>query len=1176
MSLIERIDQLTPQQKERLSQKLKEQAIDLLQLPITSAKPAENGGYPLSFGQERLWFIQQLEPHSSAYNLVRATQLVGKLDVQALDESIREIIARHQVLRTVFRFDKDRPYQFIRPELVLPLKIVDLMNEPGEKRKEETLRLIQEESLSPFDLVDGPLLRTKLLALGEAEHVFLLVIHHIVADGTSIQVFIRELVQLYSAFSRGMGGTLPALPIQYVDYAHFQHLWFGTDSLDTHFRQKQERYWLDRFKGEIPVLNLPADYPRPAIQDFAGASLDFGLDTGASASLKHLASKNHTTLYVVLLAIFNIFLAKLSGQPDIVVGTPVAGRRHPAVQKLIGMFVNTLALRNFPAAEKTFADFLLEVKDNTLDAFENQEYRYEDLLEKVKVNRDTARNPLFDVMFLFKNVDYARVNIPGLTLASYDYVAATAKFDLTLSAWETGEPGNSRLLFSFEYASKIFRATTIERFSGYFRHLLGEVLPDSSLRVAEIDILHPSEREQIISAFNDTARPYPREKTIDRLFHDQVQRTPSQLAVIGYRAGTDGPERQMVQLTYEKLAEQAGQSAAHLRERGLQPGMVVGILLERTVDILVAMLAILEAGCAYLPMDPVFPQKRLDYMLADSGAEILLDRRFFEMGASAPLSNRLDLYPVPERSRGADLAYVIYTSGTTGQPKGVAIPHRAVVNFIIGITYWVDFQPRDRILSLTTVSFDIFGLETLVPLARGSTVIFGSEEMQLDPVLAWRAFTGHGITIFQTTPSRVQLFLAHDQARAGSCLASLRFLLVGGEAFPQKLLDLVRVLFTGKPGRIINLYGPTETTIWSMASDLSAAGVPLTIGRPLANTQVFILDKHLRLCPIGVPGEIYLGGDGLARGYINNPELTAERFVTSPPNPLSKIGEGENRGDQYLSRSPSGVEGPGKQSPTTHRSPLTTHLYKTGDLARFLEDGTIEFLGRLDHQVKIRGFRIELGEIENRLQTYRGIGEAVVVAREDDTGNKFLCAYYVPVQKEGAPAISITNLREYLGRTLPDYMIPAYFISLPTMPLTPNKKVDRKALPKPTGSGLPASDRFLVPKTELEKKIAEQWQKVLRVDRVGIHDNFFEMGGNSMTIIQLNNDLRTLLNREIPVVAMYRHLTIDALARYLSAGQEQNTDKSERQLQKDEALKKAKTIFKSTIQKTRGDHHVVR
>jgi len=1158
MSLIERIDQLTPQQKERLSQKLKEQAIDLLQLPITSAKPAENGGYPLSFGQERLWFIQQLEPHSSAYNLVRATQLVGKLDVQALDESIREIIARHQVLRTVFRFDKDRPYQFIRPELVLPLEIVDLMNEPGEKRKEETLRLIQEESLSPFDLVDGPLLRTKLLALGEAEHVFLLVIHHIVADGTSIQVFIRELVQLYSAFSRGMGGTLPVLPIQYVDYAHFQHLWFGTDSLDTHFRQKQERYWLDRFKGEIPVLDLPADYPRPAIQDFAGASLDFGLDTGASASLKQLASKNHTTLYVVLLAIFNIFLAKLSGQPDIVAGTPVAGRRHPAVQKLIGMFVNTLALRNFPAAEKTFADFLLEVKDNTLDAFENQEYRYEDLLEKVKVERDTARNPLFDVMFLFKNVDYARVNITGLTLASYDYVAATAKFDLTLSAWETGEPGNSRLRFSFEYASKIFRATTIERFSGYFRHLLGEVLPDPSLRIAEIDILPPSEREQIISAFNDTARPYPREKTIDRLFHDQVQRTPSQLAVIGYRAGTDGPERQMVQLTYEKLAEQAGQLAAHLRERGLQPGMVVGILLERTVDILVAMLAILKAGCAYLPMDLAFPQKRLDYMLADSGAEVVIGPQ--DVGANGdstsppgPLSKRGEgengISSAHRSTSPTDLAYIIYTSGTTGQPKGVAIPHRAVVNFIIGITYWVDFQPRDRILSLTTVSFDIFGLETLVPLARGSTVVFGSEEMQLDPVLAWRAFTGHGITIFQTTPSRVQLFLAHDQARAGRCLASLRFLLVGGEAFPQKLLDQVRVLFTGKPGRIINLYGPTETTIWSMASDLSAAGVPLTIGRPLANTQVLILNKNFKLCPIGVPGEIYLGGDGLARGYLNNPELTAERFVDVD----IPIGAG-----------------------LTQQSPLTNHLYKTGDLARFLEDGTIEFLGRLDHQVKIRGFRIELGEIEGRLLSYPGIGEAVVVAREDDTGNKFLCAYYVPVQEEGNPAISITDLREYLGHTLPDYMIPAYFIPLPTMPLTPNKKVDRKALPKPTGSGLPASDRFLVPKTELEKKIAEQWQKVLRVDRVGIHDNFFELGGNSMTIIQLNNDLRTLLNREIPVVAMYRHLTIDALARYLSAGQEQNTDKSERQLQKDEALKKAKTVFKSTIQKTRGGHHVAR
>jgi hypothetical protein len=640
VDLTQRISKLSPGQRKLLELKLKGQNIDILQLPITRENRSKAQRFPLSFGQERLWFIQQLEPHNTAYNLIRAAKLEGNLDKQALEKSIDEIIRRHEILRTIFIFDKEKPTQVILPKLSLPLEIEDLKNLPKEQHETKIKQVIREESQYWFDLAKGPLLRIKLMILSENEHVFLLVIHHIISDGTSIQVFIRELVRLYQAYLQGKEPQLSELPVQYADYACWQQRWFGDDALNTGFKHKQEAYWLDRFKGGIPVLTLPLDFPGPVIQGFEGDTVDFSIDIEETNALKEMALKAGTTLYVVLLSIYNIFLSKLSGMEDIVIGTAAAGRRHPDVRNLIGMFVITLALGNFPHHDKIFRDFLEEVKNRTVDAFENQEYPYQNIVDQVNVSRDTGGNSLFDVLFLLKNVDYAEVNIPGLTLKHYEYENKTSKFDLALSAWEAEAKGEVRntLHFSFEYSTKLFRPPTIKGFAGYFKEVIRAVINHPGMEISGIEIIPDREKKKILYDFNNTGIEYPKDKTIHQLFEAQADHTPDRIALKGLinpkhkepfgqinACGERGiSPADYVSITYRELNEKSRQLAQLLVEKGVKTDTIVGITVERSIEMIIGIMAILKAGGAYLPIDPDYPRDRIDYMLKDSCAKILL------------------------------------------------------------------------------------------------------------------------------------------------------------------------------------------------------------------------------------------------------------------------------------------------------------------------------------------------------------------------------------------------------------------------------------------------------------------------------------------------------------------------------------------------------------------------
>jgi amino acid adenylation domain-containing protein len=1143
MDLAKRISKLSSEQRKLFEKKLAQQRIDILQLPVIKENRAGEQFFPLSFGQERLWFIQQLEPENITYNLVRATKLAGKLDKNALEKSIGEIIRRHEILRTIFVYTKEKPAQVVLPELSLPLEQINLEELTAADREKEINRIIYAGSSCPFDLSNGPCVRTKLLKLSENEHVFLLVIHHIISDGTSIQIFIKELVQLYQAFSRDQESPLAELSVQYIDFTYWQRRWFGEGAEDIAFRKKQENFWIESFSDQIPVLTLPYDHPRPAVPGFSGETTVFSIKSEETRNLKQMALGEKTTIYVVLLTIYNIFLAKLSGMEDIIIGSPVSGRRHPDVQNLIGMFVNTLALRNYPEQHKTFADFLPEVSERTINAFENQEYRYEDIIRKVKVSRDTSRNPLFDVMFFMKNVDYAQVNIPGLTLSICDYERKTSMFDLSLSAYEQEDI----LLFSFEYCTNLFKAETIARFTGYFKQLLRSITNHPDLELSRIDILPDGEKKKILFEFNDTVVEYPK-KTIHRLIEEQAAVTPEQVAVIGdtfmfpeiVEEVRETLSADRIFLTYRRLNERSNQLARHLRSIGISGGSIVAIFVDRTVDLLIAIFAVLKTGGMYLPLDPAHPGKRIDYILKTSDTAAILTNNRIMSNCEFNLVNlddagnyNHDRSNLEEEISAREPAYVIYTSGTTGVPKGVVIEHKAMANFIVGMTGIIDFNIDDTILSLTTPSFDIFGLETLLPLSQGCTVVIGNNEEQIDPAEAASTIEKQGVTIFQVTPSRLQLFCSREEA--AKRLILLRYLLVGGEAFPERLLQEVRPLLKGK---IINLYGPTETTIWSSAKNLSGE-TPLNIGKPIANTGIYILDKYLRPVPIGVVGEICIAGDGVARGYLNKPELTAEKFI------------------HFASWS----------SRVGYR--LTFRLiYKTGDLGRRLPDGNIDCLGRIDHQVKIRGFRIELEEIEGRLMSHEGIKEAVVDAKEDNMGNKFLCAYYLLSTSKKNEEPDVSELREFLSIELPDYMIPSFFVPIKSIPLTPNKKIDRKALPDPGAFRPRMEAAYIKPNTELENKIAELWKEVLNVDRVGLHDNFFELGGHSMNVILINNRLKEVLGKDIPVVAMFQHLTVSSIAHYIKERDNEVLIKK-KEKKREETLRHSKTIFKDTIKRTR-------
>jgi amino acid adenylation domain-containing protein len=1049
---------------------------------------SREGEMLLSFAQARLWFLEQLEPGSWAYNIPSAVHLTGSLDVAALKQSLNEIVLRHEALRTTFAMVSGEPIQVIAPALALSVPLVDMRDLPEAQQEASVKRLATESAQQPFDLAMGPLLRAKLLHLGEAEYVLLLTMHHIVSDGWSMGVLIRELAALYEAFSTGKPSPLPQLPIQYADFAHWQRQWLQGEVLAA-----QLSYWQQQLAGAQTVLELPTDRPRPAVQTFRGATEFLALAEPLSQKLKTLSQRSGVTLFMTLLAAFQTLLYRYTGQEDICIGSPIANRNRSETEELIGFFVNTLVLRTDMSENPSFQELLGRVREVTLGAYAHQDLPFEQLVEALQPERNLSHHPLFQVMFVLQNAPMSALELPSLTISSREMESSTAKFDLDLSMEDT-EQG---LRGSLEYNTDLFDAGTISRMLEHFQTLLEGIVAEPDQRLSDLPLLTQPERQQLLLEWNNTQVAYPKDVCIHQLFEAQVERTPDGVAVLF----------EDEQLTYRELNRRANQVAHHLRSLDVAPDSLVGICVERSLKMIVGLLGILKAGGAYVPLDPDYPSERLAYMLNDSQMPVLVTTE--KLSAALPEHqarvvcldkdwgiNSADSDVAPVSSvKDENLAYVIYTSGSTGKPKGVAIAHRSLVNAYLA---WEDaYQLRSLCsshLQMASFSFDVFSGDMVRALCSGAKLVICPREWLLEPEKLYELMLREKIDCAEFVPAVLRNLIQYLE-RTKQDLSFMRLLIAGSDSWHIKEYEQFQ-RFCGTETRLINSYGATEATIdssyfESTALNFSSDGL-VPIGRPFANTQIYILDSHLQLVPVGFAGELYIGGAGVARSYLNQPKLTEQKFI---PNPFSN-----EPGDR---------------------------LYKTGDLGRYLPDGTIEFLGRLDHQVKIRGFRIELGEIEAVLGQHPAVDETVVVVREDVPGNKRLVAYVV-VNQTSAPTVS--QLHQFLKQKLLDYMIPSAIVKLEALPLTPNGKVDRRALLALDTARPELQEAFIAPRDTLELQLAQIWQDVLNVRPIGVTDNFFTLGGHSLLAVRLIAQIQPQFEQNLPLATLFLAPTIEHLA----------------------------------------------
>jgi amino acid adenylation domain-containing protein len=1050
---------------------------------ISATKPigrvARAGNLPLSPAQERIWFLEQLEPGTSTYTMGGALRLLGLLDVPALEGALNSIVVRHESLRTTYYGVDGKPVQVIADRCPLSVEIADLLNTGHRDSEAELQQRLSVDVRRPFDLERGPLIRVKLFRLAQEEHILLLTMHHIIGDAWSMGILVREMTQAYGAFCTHDAPPLPELAIQYADYAEWQREWFEGSTLE-----REVAYWKKQLGGKLPILDLPADRPRPATQSFNGAHLQANLPRHLLDGLKESSKRENVTLFMTLLAAFQTLLMRSTDQEDIIVGTPVAGRSRPETETLIGLFINTLVMRTDLSGNPTFRELLGRVRNVVLSAFEHQDLPFGKLVAELQPQRDLSHPPVFQVMMVMQNAPTPNLRLPGLVLTSVEIDSGVSKLDLTLEVKET-EDG---LTCRFEYNTDLFESATIERMAIGFRVVLEALVENPEQRIWGFFLLNEAERDQILRS-NQTESAFPRGTCVHELIEEQAILSPQAIAV------SFGE----LSLTYGELNARSNQLAHYLRSRGVRPETLVGVLLERSLDMVVGLLGILKAGGAYVPLDPSYPRDRISFMIEDSRMPLVLTHReeVPELTASGVEFIRLDSDGIAKESvdnpsRVAtpdDLAYVIYTSGSTGKPKGVQIPHCAVVNFLTSMRREPGMAAEDVLLAVTTLSFDIAGLELYLPLTVGARIVIASREATIDATKLGRLLLSSGATVMQATPATWRMLI-----EAGWEGDRRLKILCGGEALPRDLADKLLT----RSASLWNLYGPTETTIWSAVHKVSFQEGPVVIGRAIANTQMYVLDRQRNLVPIGVRGELHIGGVGLARGYWNRPELTAEKFI---PDPF---------------RSTSGAQ-----------------LYKTGDLVRQLPDGTIEFLGRIDHQVKIRGFRIELGEIETILQLHPDVQECVVATREDAPGDHRLVAYFVPAGPEAPP---IHHLRAHLRQALPEHMLPSAFVSLGKLPLTPNGKLDRRALPAPDETRPQLDVTYALPRNEIEKSIALIWQQILRVERVGRDDNFFDLGGHSLLMVQVHSAIRKSFPTDVSMIDMFRYPTVGRLAEYLGHG----------------------------------------
>ena len=1060
---------LTPELRAELAQR-KEDILSFLQPANTRAEqksipplqPVQRDQpLPLSFAQQRLWFFDQLVPGNPVYNIYTALPFQGQLNLRALEQSLNELIRRHESLRTIFPIVNGQPVQRILPFQPQPLQTIDLRHVADEKRAGEFQQVAREESKRSFDLTKGPLFRVMLVQLDEEAYELLFNIHHIIADGWSIGLIFRELGALYQAFSASQPVSLPELPIQYADFAVWQRQWL-TDSL-----QPQLEYWKKQLVGPFPVLELPSDHPRPKIQSFNGSSHTFTVPLDMVNDLKTLGQRAEATLFMTLLAAFKVLLFRYTGQEDMLVGTPVAGRTRIEIEKLIGLFVNTLVLRTRLADNPSFLELLSKVRDVSLDAFARQDVPFEHLVEALQPERDATHSPLFQVMFVYEKSLTTPLEIDN----------STAKFDLTLFVWEETD----RLTVRMEYSTDLFEADTIQRMAGHLLTLLEAIVANPDQRIAELSLLAPAEK-QLLDEWNRTELDYPRDTCLHQLFERQAEQTPDKVAVVFENE----------QLTYRQLNQRANQLAHHLQTLGVGAETPVGLSMARSTDMVVALLGILKAGGTYIPMDPLFPQHRLEYMLETSRTRIVLTRGQTSSEGKDLLVvdldrdwNPISQYPLENLASTTDpenLAYIIFTSGSTGHPKGVQIPHRAVVNFLTSMRQKPGITANDKLLSVTTLSFDISVLEIFLPLTTGACVVLVPGESVYDGAALIQQLQTGDITVMQATPATWQMLIS-----AGWQGDQNLKILCGGEAMSPELAGWL----TQHTGSVWNMYGPTETTVWSTICEITRDTEIVTIGRPIANTQTYILDQSLASVPVGVAGELFIGGDGVARGYLNQPDLTAERFLSDP---FRKAG---------------------------------SRMYRTGDQARFLADGQIDFVGRTDFQVKVRGFRIELGEIETTLNSHPEISQAVVIAREDTPGDKRLVAYLI---SETGAQPEAGELRQFIRAKLPEYMVPSFFVFLDEFPMTPNRKVNRKALPAPEQSILESEKEFIGSRTETEERVTKIWANILGVHPIDVYANFFELGGHSLLATRVMSHIREEFQIGLPLQSLFMNPTIAGLS----------------------------------------------
>ncbi|MFE6385364.1 amino acid adenylation domain-containing protein [Nocardiopsis dassonvillei] len=1034
--------------------------------------------FPASYPQRRMWFLDQLAPGNPANNVPAAVRVRGDLDLDAWGRAVDAIARRHEALRTVFEESEGEPFQVVTDDVRPELTVVDCSHLRGPDEEKAVSELAREEFTRPFDLGAGPLMRLRFLRLAPDDHVLLYTIHHICGDLWSTSVFFEELVTLYEAFTKGGEPDMPKPAIQYADYAAWQHERVESSALDADLR-----YWQHALSGAPAVLELPTDRPRPAVQSGRGASLPFRADGQVLGWVRDFARQEGATPFMVVLAAFTVLLHRYSREEDLVIGVPVANRGRKEVERLIGYVVNMLPLRVDLSEEPTFREVVARVRRACLEGFAHQELPFERLVEELRPERDLSRNPVFQVSFVYQNISMPDFHAAGLHLDPMDVDGSTARFDLEFQVFERSEG----LSGWFEYSTDLFDAGTAEAMADHLGVLLDELRADPDAPVTSVPMRTPEE-EKHDRERNAGRREWPEPIQAHLRFEERAGLAPDSEAV---RAGRD-------RATYAELDRYADRVAHALRERGVGRGSLVGIRMERTVDMVAALLGTLKAGGAYVPLDPGFPEDRVAFMIEDSGLTVLLTD---EASAAFPAPEGIDLIRVdelgdvlgtaPTRPPSAhvsldDLAYVIYTSGSTGRPKGVQIPHRALGNFLMSMRERPGVGAGDTLLAVTTLSFDISMLEILLPLMEGGTVVLADHTTTADGGALAELVTASGATVMQATPSTWRMLF--DAGWAGA--PGLR-VLVGGEALPPDLARRLRS--AGMP--VWNMYGPTETTIWSSVAEVGDDPV-IVLGDPIANTELHILDERRRPVPTGVPGELCIGGDGLAHGYLGRPELSAERFVPHP------FGGG-----------------------------LSDRLYRTGDLVRRRRDGGIEFLGRLDHQVKLRGFRIELGEIESALALHPSVSEAVALVREDVPGDQRLVAYVVPRSGHADP--DPRELRSALAQRLPEYMVPSAFVVLGTLPLTPNAKVDRKALPAPA---MASASRGRAPRDEREARLCELFGQVLGLADIGVEDGFFQSGGHSLLATRLIARIRTEFGVDLQVRTLFEASTPAELADRLSGG----------------------------------------